>query len=199
MTTAPTTPAELEELVGDRTKLDAAITDGSFYDALGAYARKMYEADMDLKQQIDAQCQMVFAEMLKDTGADIQRPNQLPVAQIAAAYRPGQAPATYNPKAMGAALDKDFTGSADYFRTIWHNTNNTADRMAKLSRVRNAFSSTVPSEGGFLIPETLRSELLRVALETSVVRQRAFDQDSALSVDDHDHMKRSAAVFAAKL
>jgi HK97 family phage major capsid protein len=31
----------------------------------------------------------------------------------------------------------------------------------------------VPSEGGFLVPETLRAELLRVSLESSVVRKRA--------------------------
>jgi HK97 family phage major capsid protein len=79
----------------------------------------------------------------------------------------------HNPRAMGAVLDKEFANSADYFQTIWHNANKTADVQAKLGRVRNAFTSTVPSEGGFLIPETLRSELLRVSLETSIVRPRA--------------------------
>ena len=172
--TIPTSASELEELLADGTRVQEIMNAGKFGEVVTAYARTTYDRDMDIKRQVTEQTQMALAEFLKDAGgADIQRPNQLPVAQIAAAYRPGQAPATYNPKAMGAALDKDFSGSADYFRTIWHNTNNTADRMAKLSRVRNAFSSTVPSEGGFLIPETLRSELLRVALETSVVRQRA--------------------------
>lgn len=174
MTTAPSTPAELEELVGDRTKLDASIADGSFYEAIGAYARKTYENDMDIKRQVQEQTQMALAEFLKDAEAegDVVRPNLVP-AQVASQYRPGQAAATYNPRAMGAVLDRDFQNTAEFFQTIWHNQNKTADVQAKLTRIRNAFSSTVPSEGGFLIPETLRAELLRVALESSVVRQRA--------------------------
>jgi HK97 family phage major capsid protein len=81
----------------------------------------------------------------------------------------------YNSRAMGAVLDKEFASSADYFKLIWHQNQNNRDakQQAQLGRVRNAFSSTVPSEGGFLIPEQLRSDLLRVSLETSIVRPRA--------------------------
>jgi HK97 family phage major capsid protein len=75
---------------------------------------------------------------------------------------------------MGAALDSDYQGSADYFKSIWHLADRGNAQIAdKLRAMRNAFSSTVPSEGGFLIPETLRSELLRISLETSIVRPRA--------------------------
>ncbi len=74
---------------------------------------------------------------------------------------------------MGAAIDKEFGNSSDFFSLIWHNRSRDASAQAKLHRVRNAFSSTVPSEGGFLIPEQLRSELLRVSLETAIVRPRA--------------------------
>jgi HK97 family phage major capsid protein len=45
--------------------------------------------------------------------------------------------------------------------------------MAKLARVRAAYSSQDGASGGFLVPETLRSELLRISLETGVVRPRA--------------------------
>ena len=48
----------------------------------------------------------------------------------------------------------------------------TPEMMSKLAQLKN-YSSDIPSDGGFLIPETLRSELLRVALEMSVVRPRA--------------------------
>jgi HK97 family phage major capsid protein len=43
----------------------------------------------------------------------------------------------------------------------------------KISRIQNSFGSSVPADGGFLIPEVLRAELLRVALEFAVVRSRA--------------------------
>ena len=49
----------------------------------------------------------------------------------------------FNPRAMGAVIDKDFQGPtaiADFFNMIWHNTNRTADVQAKISRVKNAFS-----------------------------------------------------------
>ena len=174
--TIPTSASELEELLADGKRMGEIINAGKLGDVVTAYARKQYETDMDIKRQVQEQTAAALAEMLKDADAegDIKRPN-LTAPQVRANYRAGNARsiAQYNPKAMGAALDRDFTDSADYFRTVWHNAQATADRQAKLSRVRNAFSSTVPSEGGFLIPETLRSELLQVALENSVVRSRA--------------------------
>jgi HK97 family phage major capsid protein len=39
--------------------------------------------------------------------------------------------------------------------------------------LKNALSERIPAEGGFLVPEVLRSEILMIALETAVVRPRA--------------------------
>ena len=39
--------------------------------------------------------------------------------------------------------------------------------------IQNSYGSEVPGDGGFLIPEELRSDILQVALETAVVRPRA--------------------------
>lgn len=80
--------------------------------------------------------------------------------------------AAYNAKADGAVLDGEFAHLADFARAI-HWNNKRPDDQAKLARIMNSFSSVVPSDGGFLIPETLRAELLRVSLESSVVRSRA--------------------------
>lgn len=174
--TIPTSAAELEELLADGKRVQALVDAGRFGEAIQAYARTTYEQDMDIRRQVKEQTAAALAELLKsaESEGDIVRPN-LSAPQVANQFRPGNARnlAVHNPRAMGAAIDKDFTDSADYFKTIWHNAANTADRQARLGRVRNAFSSTVPSEGGFLIPETLRSELLMVALENSVVRSRA--------------------------
>jgi HK97 family phage major capsid protein len=172
--TIPTTVGELEEFLADGTKVQAAMANGQFGEVVTAYARTTYDRDMDIQAQVKEQTQIALAEFLKSAEAegDVVRPNLVP-AQVAAQYKPGAKGGTYNPKAMGAALDKDFKSASEYFATIWHNAPRTSDVQARLSRIRNAFTSTVPSEGGFLIPESLRSELLRVALESSVVRQRA--------------------------
>ena len=61
-------------------------------------------------------------------------------------------------------------------------------------RIRNdAMSERVPSSGGFLVPEVMRSEILAAALEQTIVRQRAtvIPMDSLRipipSIDDTSH------------
>lgn len=44
---------------------------------------------------------------------------------------------------------------------------------ATLEDIRDAYSGTVPAEGGFLVPEEFRAELLQLSLEQSIVRSRA--------------------------
>jgi HK97 family phage major capsid protein len=78
----------------------------------------------------------------------------------------------HNPHAIGAKLDGMFTDSVDFIHTAWH-LNNSPEANAKRAQITNAFGSVAPSDGGFLVPETLRSQLLEVALETAVVRPRA--------------------------
>lgn len=172
----PTSASELEELLADSVRLQEVMNAGQFGELVTNYARTTYERDMDVRAQVREQTAAALAEFFKDADqeGDVRRP-QMSAPQVANTFRAGNARnvAVYNPRAMGAAIDKDYSNSAEFFQTIWHNANNTADRQARLGRIRNAFSSTVPSEGGFLIPETLRSELLMVALENSVVRQRA--------------------------
>ncbi|GAB3156265.1 hypothetical protein GCM10027258_62430 [Amycolatopsis stemonae] len=175
--TIPDSHAALEECLGDSSKMQKIFADKNLFGQfITNYARSIHNRDLSIATQVRDQVNAVLHDMLRNDefeGAPgIDRPNLSPRAVV---QRGGARAADnlYNPRAMGAVLDKDFEGSADYFRTIWHNSNRTADLQAKLSKVRNAFSSTVPSEGGFLIPETLRSELLRVSLETSIVRPRA--------------------------
>ncbi|MES2211346.1 MAG: phage major capsid protein [Chloroflexota bacterium] len=44
---------------------------------------------------------------------------------------------------------------------------------ATLEDIRDAYSGTVPADGGFLVPEEFRAELLALSLEQSIVRSRA--------------------------
>ena len=172
----PDSPAALEEMLGDSKKMQRVFGNK---DALSSfltnYARNYLAKEMDLakqvRNQVETELQKFVSDWVRDEGAEgIRRPD-LRVPEVG---KPGNARSKlYNPRAMGAALDKDFESSSEFFRTIWHNVNKTADVQTKLQRVRNAFSSTVPSEGGFLIPEVLRAEILSLSLETAIVRPRA--------------------------
>jgi HK97 family phage major capsid protein len=170
--TIPSNHHELEEMLNDVKKVTVLAKQGDLAATVEAYARSVAKTDMDIKAQVNEQVQAVLADFLRENG-QVERPEFAPRAVVANGDARN---VLHNPRAMGAVLDKEFQGptaAADYFATVWHQTHKTADVQAKLHRIRNAFSSTVPSEGGFLIPETLRSELLRVSLETSIVRPRA--------------------------
>jgi len=160
-------------MLGDSRRMQAVFKDkAKFGELISKYARTVLDKDQEIATQVREETQRILADWLKDNEPEqVQRINLDPAAPVAglAAQKSG----LHNPRAMGARLDKEFANSSEYFQLIWHNASRDANMQAKLGRVRNAFSSTVPSEGGFLIPETLRSEMLRVAIETSIVRPRA--------------------------
>lgn len=173
--TIPDKPEDLEDMLRDGQKMAALFRqkDG-FKDFVQKYARTVVDRDRSISDQVQTEVQRVLADWLKGQQEEgivpVDLRNANPAGVVSGASLRDK---IYNPRAMGAAIDKEFNSSADYFQAIWHNAARDSHLQAKLHRVRNAFSSTVPSEGGFLIPETLRSELLRVSLETSIVRPRA--------------------------
>ncbi|MCJ7510761.1 MAG: phage major capsid protein [Dehalococcoidia bacterium] len=185
----PETSEELEELLGDVKRVEQYITAGQFPDVIKAYARatddrgKLAEI---VKESIDAAFagqdalkttveETVKAAMEKTLGEyGVNRPSMADsVGRDAAEHG-----AAYNRHAIGAHLDKEFTSTADFLISIWHQNQAGQDRWRK---IRNDYSSIDPAAGGFLVPEILRSELLRLALESSVVRPRArvIPMDSA--------------------
>jgi HK97 family phage major capsid protein len=174
----PTTQAELVDLLGDQRKVTAHIKAGTFADVIANYSRVVAAQDMDIKRQVNEQVADTLTTFLKDNAdkfGAVSRPDLTPAAvrKLGDAKDPRN---LHNPRAIGAVLDKEYqsdTAMTDFMRTIWHGADRTADNQAKLSRIRAAFSSEVPSEGGFLVPEVLRAELLRISLETSIVRPRA--------------------------
>ena len=171
----PQNAAELESMLGDPAKMRKVFENKeTFGEFISNYARTVLDKDQSIATQVREETQRVITNYLKENGQtdgakvnlgngpDPRHPMIQPARNV-----------IHNSRAMGASIDGEFTGSSDYFKAIWHNTSRDAALQAKIGRMRNAFASTVPSEGGFLIPEILRSELLRVSLETSVVRSRA--------------------------
>lgn len=181
-TAIPTTAAELEDFLGDNTKLEAVVKDGQLKDVIKAYAEATMKKDPTLSAQIREETQRVFAEMLKANGMDGSGakppvPLNLDGGDLNREQR--RSNGLYNKKSPGAKLDRKFEDVAEFFQATWHNASslpNGTDLTAKAAEVRkvqNSFGSIVPSDGGFLIPEEFRSDLLSVALEQSIVRSRA--------------------------
>jgi HK97 family phage major capsid protein len=170
--TIPDSPAAIEEMLGDSARMQAVFKDkDAFRSLISKYARTVLDKDQEIATQVREETQRILTDWLRENQPEGVERLDLTPRQVVATGDPRKN--LHNPRAMGAKIDKEFANSAEYFQAIWHNTERDAPMQAKLNRLRNAFSSTVPSEGGFLIPEVLRSELLRVALEASIVRQRA--------------------------
>jgi HK97 family phage major capsid protein len=169
--TTPRNADELAEMIGDPAQLKKiGESPQTMTDFIVDYAKTQNAKDPGIEQQIKDETTRQFADILKSNQIDtINRLNLTPDA------RPVARSKHYNPKAPGAALDKEFGNWADYLKNIWGKAD-TSEALAakhKIKQIQNSFGSTVPSDGGFLIPEYLRSELLRVALEKAVVRSRA--------------------------
>ncbi|MGW1532326.1 phage major capsid protein [Streptomyces aureus] len=181
--TLPSNDAELAEMLSDpATAAPIVESPETLTNFITQYANRQQGDGTDLNRQIAEETQRQFAAMLRDHGADasqkdaaqaIKRLDLDPQAKgkrggMLTSHRQGTA---HNPNAVGAQVDQHFADSIDYVNTIWHR-NNRAD-AGKLDALRNAASSVSPADGGFLVPETLRSQLLQLALEQSVVRPLA--------------------------
>jgi len=174
--TIPKNADELAEMVADPTRMKDVLADGkSLTSWVAAYAAQQQGDGTEMNRQITEQVQQQFANMLRDNAAkgdkaDIQRLNLDPQAKrngtMLTSHRQGTA---HNPAAPGAVLDGTFNNNIEYIKTIWHKSPE-ASVAEKLAVLRNAAGSVSPSDGGFLVPETLRSQLLQIALELSVVR-----------------------------
>jgi HK97 family phage major capsid protein len=186
----PDTAEGLEELLSDTNQVRQMMSEpGKFKDFMNVYARRMWDKDNDIRQQVKEQVQITMAEFARDNGMGGDRTtfgNSLP------GFSPGNAKAVshgkgaaYNKASYGARLEKEqgvdnqFETSAEFFQAIWpkFETLKNADKLRgkrdAALRIQNSYGSEVPADGGFLIPERLRSDILEVALETAVVRPRA--------------------------
>jgi len=184
----PETVAELQELMADPKKVGQIIRDGQLEEMVAKYAKATDERgamrDMvveavqsglagsgAIEAQVKEAAEKTIGTMLKEHG--VNRPNL-----ASPNVEPGtgaEANAAYNPLAPGTKMNEvGFANIGDFARTIWHkNPRPDEERLHKARQVMDAYSSVEPSAGGFLVPETMRSEILQIALESSIVRPRA--------------------------
>ena len=172
--TAPATVAEWESYLSDLDspeKFTKAFNDGTFKTNLQNYVGAQNKEREDINTQVKEQVQASMAEFLKNnkgTG-DVKRLN-MDVANEAGA-RPS--PALNNPRASGAPLNGVFPDFYAFLQTVWNGNKNPTEEQRKSLQVLNEYSEKVPSEGGFLVPEEFRSQIMQLSLGDSVVRPRA--------------------------
>ncbi len=165
----PTSADELESLLANPVKAGELVKEGQLGDVVKAYAQHVVKTDANMRDQVREQVQQITAEFFRDNGQElVGRPSVADLGRITK-----DRGAAYNKEAPGAALDSIFNSREDYLRAVWFG-NQSEQAMGLKAKVRNDYSSTVGSDGGFLVPESFRSTLMQVALEQGIVRQRAM-------------------------
>ena len=167
----PVNAAELEEMLSKPAVMQEVLADPDSLKAFFKnYAQTVMQRDGDLNAQLQDMVRAEFASFLRDHGQEMTKQTN---ALLARGPKGSARSALYREDAPGARLDSDRITPAEFYRAIWHmNVDNTA--RGRRDTYRNAFSSTIPSSGGFLVPEAVRSVLAEKALEQSVVRPRAM-------------------------
>jgi HK97 family phage major capsid protein len=191
--TIPTSAAELEQMLHDGPKMRRLVdTPAAFGEFITAYARASMETDQGIAEQVRDETRRVLADYARDNPGMLARPRLSPIDGGRQPNTSAAKCAAYTAGAPGAGLDDLFSNAAAgargsdgssmltaagrFLRNTWHaNRSPEAQRLqGEVERVRNDYSSTIPADGGFLIPEVLRSQLLQVALESAIVRPRAM-------------------------
>ena len=183
----PQTSEELAEILADDDKRAEIFADaGATKEFFQAYNKAMDKSG-EISQQITDQVTASITEMLKDNEVT-DRPDQSQLSnmvqeiiesQNSAGLRSGaEFSAAYNKDAPGAALDSaGIKNMAEFARLInpkvGTNTEEAKAKMQRIEEVRNAYSTSDPASAGYLIPESTRSEIMQIALESAVVRPRA--------------------------
>jgi HK97 family phage major capsid protein len=176
----PTAASELEEMLGDRAKIENLMKEGQFGEFITNYARTVHNKDKELGAQVKEQTQLALAEML--TGDEAKVTNDIKRLNMALRTQGGgavQGKSIYNAKAPGVALDAEFSDLTEFMQMVYPQRANLRDgetlvaKAAKATKIKNSYGTTIPADGGFLVPEVLRAELLALALESGITRPRA--------------------------
>lgn len=146
---------------------------------VGASVEQKTKEHADMAAQVKEFTQAALVDMFRQQGAT------KPGAHLAASrldLKPGtgaRAATAANRLAPGAGLNGQFGDIGEFVQTIWHNRTNGKYRVSGLAdadkrlAIVNEYSTKVPDAGGYLVPEEFRSQLLMLALESSIVMPRA--------------------------
>lgn len=182
--TLPTSQAEFEEALHDKDRMKALwAEEGKWAEFCEGYAKVSMDAKSgELGKQLGEGLQAGMAEWLKANQATA--PDAAVKAAVQAQMtqrhpRSSAERALFNKHARGRAADGIFDDGGDFLQAValaagkGRPDPGLLAKLGKLQGIQNSYGSEVPADGGFLIPEHLRSTILQVALEDAIVRPRA--------------------------
>src|SRR5258706_11826493 len=183
----PTSADELEEMLNDNNRITPVFKDPKLYRQFVAnYAKSWNKRNADALAAQREQMQVILADLLKENGVkgnglkvDLSESGapSLQGLSNSGSYRKHR---LYNKAAPGASVNKLFGDQAAFFQALSLKCNalgthkDAPELLTKLvenERIRNSFGTNVPADGGFLVPEDFRSDLLMIALEQTIIRQ----------------------------
>lgn len=194
---APSDSEGLLEVLGNHSKLkdffsESAVADGTTKGFLDAYASQYVKNNPETVADMRNQVQSVMFDMVREAGsgkgnAKLNKgaANGLD-AEGTAAVSQGRG-TVYNKTSLGAqmeqALPKEerLNNIGEYCKAIFELRSPSTkpgrqalvDKLGRIQEFQNSFGSEEPGAGGFLVPEIMRSELMQLALEESIVRSKA--------------------------
>lgn len=184
--TVPDSPEQLADFVSNPDNVRQVMADPNvWFSFMASYGERAQGEGTELRRTISEVAQETMINYLRENELPgIRRINLDPQSTPVSTFRTARdLVLNHNPAAPGAPLDRDFANSGEFFKTI-HWANRSPEAQRKRDEMLNAYGSVVPADGGFLIPEVLRASLLQVAMETAVVRPRAFNVPmEALRID----------------
>ena len=190
----PETPAEIEAQLTDKEFLKDLHDRGpsAMQEYLAAYQKACADETNSALLDVRAAVKADMTETLKEFTENqkkVERPESFAVAGSADQATAGlglpdhKAGTAFNPNALGAKIERKAKAegyrTADFFKAAYYDKQflKDFDRVNKLENdlktFQAAYTSTVPADGGLLIPETLRSDIMVAALEETVTRSRA--------------------------
>jgi HK97 family phage major capsid protein len=135
---------------------DAKDSAAAFMNAYAAEAVKNHAVNDDIRDNV--------AEQRIDILKDIRE--ALGVKRLPMTPQDG----THNPDAIGADLDGKFKTAGEFWKAIAPSTRMASGKNDPRLKVLNEAQA---DQGGFLVPEEFRVELMQIALEQAVIRPRA--------------------------
>lgn len=172
-----------------------AVGNGDTKRFLDAYSKDYVKRNSDTVTETRDQVQSVIMDMVRSDETRGKGPkigagfsNGSPVVTVDGDKLVSRGRgAVYNKASIGAQLEQTikaedrFSSMGEYCQAIAQLRNPSTkpgrdqmvNKLKGIQEFQNSFSSEEPGAGGFLIPEIMRSELLQLALEESIVRSRA--------------------------
>jgi HK97 family phage major capsid protein len=178
----PTGADELQEMLASPAKMRDLFADPSrFKEFIGNYANAQMSEKNEIAAQVRDETQKVLAEFLK-TQRNAIPTHFNPVDQKRVGGN-GKG-AFYNKRSPGAAIDSAGLFGGDYTRLLQAISpvaqkgemgmpDQVMDDLGKLKKIQNSFGTIVPADGGFLVPEQMRSDLMAATVAQALIRPLA--------------------------